>query len=367
VLSFQEILEAELMAMALPTVDWSEEEDSQTKDGRDEIEWDLFTETFEGDTEADDEEAILEEESSDYAKLSISKELARSNYIAAGEEIPEAEPSIKIEKYEEAMRPEVVAMMDQLVSDIGLPYELTDAQKIGIAALGSGRSVVMVTPTGSGKMTVPLVAALLNRRTQNRPKGVACVTQPLTGLQAEQLKNPVCPVAIISMTGSVVTSLMPEAGSEDGEQNKAKLSCTLADLLEGKYPVLLGHPESFASKLGVSVMKELKKRDQVVLIAIDEFHTGSAWVPFRPDIMLNSCALRSYAQPETPVIVMSATATKVETKLVKKQLGLRGPPPVLIAESPVHNIRSNTYAVLCHSDTCCYQQHHMAGVLNFLP
>ena len=124
------------MAMALPTVDWSEEEDSQTEDGRDEIEWDLFTETFEGDTEADDEEAILEEESSDYAKLSISKELARSNYIAAGEEIPEAEPSIKIEKYEEVMRPEVVAMMNQLVSAIGLPYELTNAQKIGIQSNG---------------------------------------------------------------------------------------------------------------------------------------------------------------------------------------------------------------------------------------
>jgi hypothetical protein len=76
--------------------------------------------------------SILEEGSSDYAKLSISKELARSNYVAAVEEIPEAEPSIKIEKYEEVMRPEVV----QLVSAIGLPYELTNAQKIGIQSNG---------------------------------------------------------------------------------------------------------------------------------------------------------------------------------------------------------------------------------------
>jgi hypothetical protein len=72
---------------------------------------------------------------------------------------------------------------------------------------------------------------------------------------------------------------LPVAGGDGGERSGVEGGGGPREVADQNPGVKLNHPESFASKLGGSVMKELKKRDQVVLIAIDEFNTGSAWVP----------------------------------------------------------------------------------------
>ena len=95
-------------------------------------------------------------------------------------------------------------------------------------------------------MNVPLLAALVLREKIRNPKGVAIVTQPLTSIMQEKMKNDVCQVAVLSMAGELKTSL----NEEDGDGDNANLSCDLQELLNGRYPVLFGHPESFDSKLG---------------------------------------------------------------------------------------------------------------------
>ena len=82
---------------------------------------------------------------------------------------------------------------------------------------------MLVVPTGSGKMTVPLLAALLVRLIQGVPRGITLITQPLSALQLEQVGNAICPVAVLSMSGA--------------------LSCSHEELYNGDYPVLLAHPE----------------------------------------------------------------------------------------------------------------------------
>jgi hypothetical protein len=220
------------------------------------------------------EEERQEAEEPHLAKLSISREHAANNYRSAGTELPE-EPTtdVKREDFEEVMDPAVEALLDDLVNEINLPYKLTNAQRIACVALATNRSVVMVTPTGSGKMTVPLLAAHLLRRIQNRPKGIVVVTQPLTGLMMEQLKSDICDVAILSMSGSLVTDIMAEQSGEESEgERDARLSCDMRDLMDGKYQVLVCHPESASSPLGQRILGELKRNDQLLMVCIDEFH-----------------------------------------------------------------------------------------------
>jgi superfamily II DNA helicase RecQ len=184
-------------------------------------------------------------------------------------------------------------------------------------------------------MTVPLLGALLARRTQCRPKGVTLITQPLTGLMLEQLNNPICPVAVLSMAGEITIGASSSTGGDMAEQ--ARLSCTMDDLLEGRFPVIIGHPESFATPLGQLILRELQRRDQILQVVIDEFHTNAAWSKFRPNLMKQSCGLRAFARKGAPVCVLTATATEKVVREVESGLGLERSHarPVLLTSNPV--------------------------------
>ena len=82
---------------------------------------------------------------------------------------------------------------------------------------------------------------------------------------------------ILSMAGHL---------SASSEADDAELSCLLEDLLEGKFLVIIGHPESFDSKLGQRILRELQRRGLIVLICIDEFHQGGSghWDSFRSSV-----------------------------------------------------------------------------------
>ena len=73
--------------------------------------------------------------------------------------------------------------------------------------------------------------------------------------------------------------LMPEymSGIECKKWVKAndediELSCLEEEVLDGKFPVLIGHPESWGSARGQKLLLEMKKKNMILLIAIDEFH-----------------------------------------------------------------------------------------------
>ena len=134
------------------------------------------------------------------------------------------------------------------------------------------------------------------------------------------------------MTGNMKFSTRD--GSVDDDD--ANLSCDLEDLLDGRFPVLMGHPESFDSNLGQHILRELQKRESLVMVCIDEFHQGGSahWRSFRPDMMKRSTGLRLYGIPNCPTICMTATATTEEIDDVVKALGLRVE-PVVLTSSPV--------------------------------
>ena len=167
---------------------------------------------------------------------------------------------------------------------------------------GQMRNLVLVSPTGSGKMNIPLLATLVLRLKLNNSKGVCIVTQPLTSIMKEKRVNPICEAAVLSMSGDISTS------SIDNE-NEATLSCDIARLLSGDYPVLFAHPESFDTKLGQFILRELQKRGMLLLICIDEFHQGGEghWSSFRPEM------LRGTSHFDKPKVVSRSQSQKLTT------------------------------------------------------
>ena len=149
----------------------------------------------------------------------------------------EAESDIKEDDYKHVMDEEAVLHIDEVIAQVELPYSLAPFQRTAIAVLASGHDVVLVQATGSGKMTIPLIVAKMRRRSV--PRGVAIVTQPLTGLMMEKLNNKICRSALISMSGHIVVANISAESTED-----AKLSCSVEELLNtGDIEVLFGHPE----------------------------------------------------------------------------------------------------------------------------
>jgi superfamily II DNA helicase RecQ len=191
--------------------------------------------------------------------------------------------------------------------------------------LAMGRSVVMVVPTGEGKMTVPLLAAHMLRQTRQLPGGVVVITQPLTRLMLEQLKNPVCKAAVLTMKGEVMVA----------EGETAQLVGSQEGLFKGEYQVLIGHPESFGTAEGQRILTELHRRELITAVVIDEVHTNIQWT-FRELLMRETCMLLAFARDDAPVCLMTATATKQEIDKVVGSLGLQTD-PVLLACNPVHD------------------------------
>ena len=70
--------------------------------------------------------------------------------------------------------------------------------------------------------------------------GVSVGTQPLSILMEEKMNDKLVPTAVLSMQGQLKRVSMEEEGS-------FSLSSPEEEVLQGLYPVLLGHPESWAS------------------------------------------------------------------------------------------------------------------------
>ena len=208
--------------------------------------------------------------------LSISEELAHRNYQSAGVEVPEEHERILIRDYEHLMDSSVNSILDKVVQEANMPYSPVDFQRLAINALGQSQNVILVSPIGSGKMNVPLLAALVLREKLGIPNGVAIVTQPLSTIMNEKLKNDVCKAAVISMSGEVT--------GDDGIEGDAVLSVDIEDLFKGEYPVIFSHPESWDSQLGQYILHKFLKLGTLLLICLDEFHQSGSqgnWESFR--------------------------------------------------------------------------------------
>ena len=294
----------------------------------------VFNENYRSEYSSDSEDSSTEEQlivDDDSAiTLGISVEQAMANYEAAGRDVDEEPDRITVAGNANLIKSEVDDLLTQIVSDLKLPYTLADFQRVAINGLALKKNIVLVSPTGSGKMSIPLIASQLLRKLWNMPKGVCIVTQPLSSIMNEKINNKICKVAVLSMRGELTTS------SE--EKDSVNLSCDLSDILEGKISVIFGHPESFDSGLGRMILRELQKRERILLICIDEFHQAGFghWDSFRPNMMKFSTGLRLYGIKECPSIAMTATSTEDEIRDVVRALGLREP-PVVLTSTPVQS------------------------------
>ena len=188
-------------------------------------------------------------------KLAITEVLARSNYEQAGREVEEEPDKITVAGNAKLMKSEVETLLDKIVTSLDLPYQPSQFQRVAVNTLCCQKNLVLVSPTGSGKMDVPLLSILVMREIMKNDKGVCIITQPLTSIINSKIDNKICKVASLSMAGSLKVSTRSEEYSED-----ASLSCNLTELLDGRYPVLMGHPESFDSNLGQHILRELQRQ-----------------------------------------------------------------------------------------------------------
>jgi hypothetical protein len=72
--------------------------------------------------------------------------------------------------------------------------------------------------------------------------GVAVGTQPLSMIMEEKLKSPVVPTAVVTMQGQIKQNL--------DDKGEAQLSSPTDDVLNGEFPLLIGHPESWSNQVG---------------------------------------------------------------------------------------------------------------------
>ena len=111
--------------------------------------------------------------------LAISKQLADALYEKAGDLIPEDPDQISIEKYNYLLKDSVHLIIQEVLTENPLPYKFQDFQLITLHCLGSLKNVVLVAPTGAGKMICSYYGILVLQKVFGVPKGVGLVTQPL--------------------------------------------------------------------------------------------------------------------------------------------------------------------------------------------
>lgn len=161
-----------------------------------------------------------------------------------------------------------------------------------------GEDTLVLMPTGGGKsMCYQLPAIVLS--------GVTLVISPLIALmkdQVDSLERKKIPSAFINSSLSFM------------EIKKVK-----SDVVSGEIKILYIAPERF----NLPSFRNWLKSVDVSLIAVDEAHCISEWGhDFRPDYA-NMKLRKDF--PKTPVIALTATATKKVVKDIIKQLELKNP------------------------------------------
>ncbi len=177
-------------------------------------------------------------------------------------------------------------------------------QEEAIDAILSGRDVLAVMPTGSGKsLCYQLPAMALS--------GLTLVISPLIALmknQVEALNSKGIPAAYINSTLDYSAAARVRSG-----------------ILKGQYRLLYVSPERLADNNFLKLMQRI----EISLIAVDEAHCVSQWgQSFRPAYL--GIAGFILALPRRPVVgAFTATATKQVKRDIIRLLGLEAPKTVL--------------------------------------
>jgi ATP-dependent DNA helicase RecQ len=172
------------------------------------------------------------------------------------------------------------------------------AQREVVDLVLSGRHVLSVMPTGSGKSLCFQLPALVL-------PGLTLVVSPLIALmkdQADHLDKLGVPAGVINST--VRRDLQREC---------------LEQAARGEVKLLYVAPERFQNQEFRSAIRKLK----VSLFAVDEAHCVSLWGhDFRPDYLRLRGVIQELGKPT--VVALTATATPTVRADILKQLGIEG-------------------------------------------
>lgn len=110
---------------------------------------------------------------------SFSKQLAVELYEKAGTMLPEDAEEITIEKYNYLLNDSVHLIIQEVLAEHPLHFNLQEFQLITLHCLGSLKNVILLSPTGTGKMLCAYYGVLVLQKVFGVPNGVGLVTQPL--------------------------------------------------------------------------------------------------------------------------------------------------------------------------------------------
>ena len=112
------------------------------------------------------------------------------------------------------------------------------------------------------------------------PRSLIVVGMPLSMLITEQHKN-VMEVPVLTLTmgakiqGTVVEARGQPTLSGQDSGNGVQQDVTLEEACSGKYGLLCGHPEAFASQPGQEMLRRMSKEGLIFAVMVDEVHQGN--------------------------------------------------------------------------------------------
>ena len=200
--------------------------------------------------------------------------------VGSKSDAEEPEGKLTIVKYLHFLRDEVAFLIEEVLEEHPLPYQLKDFQKLVLHQIGSLNNVILLSPTGSGKMVVIYLAIFVLQNVLGGSDGVGIGCQPLSSIMNEKVGSKYIKSGTISMQGGLRT-----AKHEEVESSQLELSSAKEEFMNVVLDIIIGHAESWLSDVGKSILDSLQQKGKIVFSFVDEAHIPLAkhWNSFRPE------------------------------------------------------------------------------------
>ncbi|PIA51330.1 hypothetical protein AQUCO_01100275v1 [Aquilegia coerulea] len=173
-----------------------------------------------------------------------------------------------------------------------------DGQLEAIKQIVSGKSTMLVLPTGAGKSLCYQLPTLIL-------PGITLVVSPLVALMVDQLRQ---------------LPPMIQGGLLSSSQTIEEASETVRQLLEGNIKVLFVSPERFLSS---DFLSKIGAAPPISLVVVDEAHCLSEWSHnFRPSYLRLRASLLRTTLNVPCILAMTATATTKTLRAVMSALDI---------------------------------------------